>query len=204
MNHERAVREITEIRERMARSQDFRGFAPLAVAATGLLAFGGGAVQRSLLPSPAQDLGRYLALWTLVAALGFTAAAWGIWSRSRRNHSQLGRQKTIHAVEQVLPSLVVGGLLTLFVYRGAPEAGWMLPGLWSLVFGLGAFAARPLLSPASVWVGVYYVAAGTLCLSRGQGLQPLAAWQMELCFGGGQLLGAAILYRTVERADGPE
>jgi hypothetical protein len=201
VNPHEALRLITEIRERMARSQDFQGFASLAVAFSSLLAFVGAASQRYLVPSPMEDLSRYLLIWIIIAALSLSAAAMGLRSWTKRTGSELGREKTILAIEQVAPCLVVGALLTFFVYRDAPELCWVLPGLWSLLFSLGVFASRRMLSREVFWVGVYYVAAGTVCLSLGHGIHALAPWQMELCFGGGQLVGAAVLYWTVERPD---
>jgi hypothetical protein len=52
-----------------------------------------------------------------------------------------------------------------------------------------------------VWVGVYYAVCGCGCLVGGQGHHAFAPWQMGVTFGGGQLLGAAILYWTLERTD---
>ena len=194
-----ASRQITEIRQRMAWSQTFRGFASLPVAISSLLACLGGALQRPLIPTPREALDSYVALWTAVAALSCTAACVGLWTWLRRARSELAREKTIHAISQVAPSLVVGALLTYFVQRSAPEAGWMLPGLRSLVFARAVFASRHMLSREVLWVGVYYVAAGTTCLALGGGDQAYAPWQMPLSFGGGQFLGAAVLYWTVER-----
>jgi hypothetical protein len=51
-------------------------------------------------------------------------------------------------------------------------------------------------------VGLYYVAAGAACLIWGGGASAYSPWQMALSFGGGQLLGAGVLYWTLERGDG--
>jgi len=199
MNPYEATRQIAEIRQRMARSQTFGGFASSSVATSGLLALLGSAVQRRSLPSPTTDLGAYVTLWTIVACLSIAGAALGVWASTKRDGSRLARERALQAIGQVAPSLVVGALLTFFVHRDAPEAGWMLPGLWSLLFALAVLASRPMLSREVFWVGAYYVAAGTTCLLLGGGEQAFAPWQMGLSFGVGQLLGAAVLYRTVER-----
>jgi len=103
------------------------------------------------------------------------------------------------AVEQFLPCVLVGGLLTICVYRSAPDVAWMLPGLWSLLFGLGVFASSRLLPGLVAWVGLYYVVSGCVCLYWGQEENFLAPWKMALCCGVGQLLFAVILYWTLER-----
>ena len=188
----------------MAGSQVFRGFRSLAVAFSGVLALLASLCQPRLVPSPAEDLPRYLALWIGVASVSVLVAGFGLWSWSRTSGSGLARERALLATEQVLPSLIVGALLTLSIARSAPEVAWMLPGLWSLIFSLAVFASRRILSPEVLWVGVYYVVAGAACLLLGQGDSFLAPWQMGFCFGGGQLLGASILYWTLERSDASE
>ena len=98
----------------------------------------------------------------------------------------------------------MGALLTLSIYRGAPAVAWMLPGLWSLVFGLGVFASYRLLPRRVFSVDCYYVLCGCGLLLWGQGDNAFSPWLMGVSFGGGQLLGAAILYWTLERNDGSQ
>ena len=75
----------------------------------------------------------------------------------------------------------------------------MLPGLWAMIFSLGIFASHRLLPRPVVWVGAYYAMCGCACLMWGREEQAFAPWQMGVTFGVGQLLGAAILYWTLER-----
>ncbi len=72
----------------------------------------------------------------------------------------------------------------------------MLPGLWSIVFGLGVFASYRLLPSATFWVATYYMIAGGVCLIIGQGPRALSPWLMVITFGVGQSIAAAILYWT--------
>ena len=201
MHPSEALRQIAEIRERMAGSQVFHGFRSVTVAFSGLAALAAAAFQERLIPSPAESLSRYLVLWMGVAAVSALAAAFDVWSWSRSTGSGLARERAVLASEQILPCLIVGALLSSTIVRSAPEVAWMLPGLWSLLFSLAVFASRRILSPEVVWVSGYYFAAGAACLLLGRGDAFLAPWQMGLCFGGGQLLGATILYWTVERSD---
>src|SRR5436305_1347818 len=60
--------------------------------------------------------------------------------------------------------------------------------------------AVPPLAPATFWVGLFYMAAGTLCLTLREAA--LSPWAMGVPFGAGQLLAAAVLYWTLERTDG--
>ena len=194
-----ALQQISDIRQQMARSEWFRGYRSLTVGFSGVLGLLAAAFQSQWVASPATDLGRYLILWVGVALVSATIAGVELFLRAKISGSGLARDMTRLAVEQFLPCLVVGALLTLCVYLSAPQVAWMLPGLWSMLFGLGVFASGRLLPSPVVWAGLYYVVCGCICLRWGQGDNALAPWQMALAFGGGQLLCAAILYWTLER-----
>src|SRR5947207_14823893 len=66
---ERALADITAIRSQLARGTEFRGYGPVTVAATGLLALLAAALQALLLPDPAADPLGYLALWVGMAVI---------------------------------------------------------------------------------------------------------------------------------------
>jgi hypothetical protein len=197
-----ALTQIAEIRQQMAQSELFRGYRAVIVALSAASALAAAALQPFLV-GPETQLRDFLILWLTVAAANLLMAAAQLWRRVRLADSRLARQATLLAAEQFLPSLFVGAVATLCIYRSAPNAAWMLPGLWSLIYSLGIFASYRLLPRQVAWVGLYYVAAGAACLVWGQGAQTLAPWQMALTFGGGQILGAAVLYWTLERHDGP-
>lgn len=201
MQLDEALRQISDIRQHMARSELFRGYRAATVAFSGIAGLSAAALQARWVPSPELDLPRYLALWLGVAAASLIVAGTGVCRRAWRAGPGLTRQHALVAVEHFLPCVIVGGLLTLCIYRNAPHAAWMLPGLWSLIYGLGVFASYRLLPRPTFWVGAYYILCGLGCLSWGQGKNVLSPWQMGISFGGGQLLGAAVLYWTLERAD---
>jgi len=196
-----ALSQISEIRHQMARSEVFRGYRSMTVGFSGVLGLLTAAFQSQWVESPESELGRYLCLWISVAAACLTVAGAELYWTAQSDDSGLARQMTRLAVEQFLPCVVVGALLTLCIYRSAPQVAWMLPGLWSLVFGLGVFASYRLLPRQVFWVGLYFVLCGCGCLLWGQGDNAFSPWQMGISFGGGQLLGATILYWTLERPD---
>jgi hypothetical protein len=117
--------------------------------------------------------------------------------RARRTASPCATELTWLAVEQFLPSVVAGGLLTVAVARFAGDSLWMMPGLWAMLFSLGIFASYRLLPRATFCVGAYYLLASVLALSGGQAA--LAPWTMGGIFGLGQFAAAAILYHSLER-----
>lgn len=201
MQLEEALRQVSDIRRQMARSELFRGYRSITVAFSGVAGLAAAAFQPLWVPTPEIQLGRYLGLWLVVAAAILAATGAQIYWQAQRSGSRLARQQTLLAVEQFLPSVVVGALATLCVWRGAPQVGWILPGLWALFFGLGICASHRLLPRHVLWVAFYYMACGCLCLSVGNGAHALSPWLMGISFGGGQLLGAAVLYWTLERDD---
>ena len=196
-----ALSQITEIRTQMARTETFRGYRSGTVGFSGLLGLVAAAAQSRLIPRPEENIHAYLALWVGVAAV--CAAIWGaeMVLRCRRTTVSLTRQMTLLAVEQFFPCVAAGGVLTWAIVAHSAESLWMLPGLWAIVFSLGVFASCRLLPKPIFWVGAYYLAAGAVALVLGQGDAALSPWAMVGTFGVGQLLAAAILYCTLERAD---
>ncbi len=195
-----ALTQISEIRRQVARTELFRGYRALPVAFSGLLALLAAAFQHWWLPDPARNVTAYLALWVGAALISVLATGMEMALYYRRCGSSLAWQTTALAVGQFLPCLAAGGLLTFVVAAHAPDNLWMLPGLWAMLFSLGIFASYRLLPKATFWIGLFYMASGTLCLTLREGA--LSPWAMGIPFGGGQLLSAAVLYWTLERRDG--
>jgi len=69
----------------------------------------------------------------------------------------------------------------------------MLPGLWQLIFSLGVFSSCRFLPRPMFGVGVWYLAAGLVCLVIENGERALSPWAMGIPFGVGQCLVAAVL-----------
>jgi hypothetical protein len=199
-----ALSQISEIRQQMARTEVFRGYRALPVAFSGLLAFVAAGIQEAYLRDPAQHITAYLGLWIGAALLGAFAAGLEMVIRSRATASALGREITWLAIEQFVPCLAAGAVLTVVLLRTAPESLWMLPGLWQVMFSLGVFASCRLLPRATFGVAVFYLAAGALSLSLARGEAAFSPWAMALPFGVGQFYFAAVLYRTLECHDDAE
>jgi hypothetical protein len=196
-----ALSQIAEIRQQMARSEVYRGFRSVPVAFSGILAWAAAIAQAILIPEPSRDIASYLTLWIGAAAIGIALAGVEMVVRSRHS-SQWAREHTWLAVEQFLPCVVAGGLTTLVLVRCSEEILWILPGLWSILFSLGVFASRRLLPRAVLAVALYYLVAGLACLALAREDSAFSPWAMGASFGGGQLLAAAVLYRTLERDHG--
>jgi hypothetical protein len=191
---DKALADITLIRSQMARGAEFRGYGPITVAATGLLAMFAAWLQARWLPDPAAHVFDYVALWVATAAVSVVLIGIEMVARSRRIHSGLADEMIRAATEQFIPAGVAGALLTLVLFRFAPETLWMLPGLWQLVFSLGFIASCRCLPRPLLAVGVWYLGAGLASLALANGDRAFSPLAMALPFGAGQLLMAAILY----------
>ncbi len=194
-----ALSQISEIRHQMARTEVFRGYRALPVAASGALAMVGAVVQLTWIDDPSRSMGAYLSLWIGAAVLSGVASGLGIAARRRHDTSSWSREVTRLALEQFAPCLVAGGLLTLVIARYRPESLSLLPGLWQVLFSLGVFASYRLLPRATWAVAAFYLCSGLTCLAIGE--SALSPWAMGLPFGLGQFLAAAILYWNLERGD---
>lgn len=195
-----ALEEISAIRSQVARWTQFRGYGPGSIAATGLLAFLAATVQSVWLKDAAHDFLIFLSIWTAAAALSVLLAAIEMIARARRVHCEFAQEMIYSAVEQFLPAIIVGVLLTVVLMRVAAHDLWMLPGLWEIIFSLGVFASCRFLPRQMFAVGVWYLACGLTCLIIEAGDRTLAPWVMGIPFGVGQLLVAAVLQFGFEDA----
>jgi hypothetical protein len=195
-----ALDDISAIRTQVARGTQFRGYGPLSIAASGILAMLVAAVQTRWIQSSEHDLRLFLLVWISTAAIAVVLSALETVFRVRRVHSGLALEMIQAAVEQFLPCVVVGLLLTVVLMRVEPRDSWMLPGLWAVIFSLGVFASCRFLPRQMFGVGAWYLAAGLVSLLVASGHHALLPWAMGISFGIGQLLVAAVLHFGFEDA----
>jgi hypothetical protein len=188
-----ALDDISAIRTQVARGTLFRGYGPLSVASTGILALLVAGFQSRWLTASTHDLRLFLGVWIATAVMSVFLSALETIFRVRKVHSGLAMEMIQAAAEQFLPCVVVGLLLTVVLMRIAPQDSWMLPGLWAVVFSLGIFASCRFLPRQMFGVGAWYLAAGLVCLLTASGNHALSPWAMGITFGVGQLLVAAVL-----------
>lgn len=197
-----ALTQISEIRRQVARTEVFRGYRSTPVALSGLLAGAAACFQAVWIPDPLQNIAAYLTLWLGAAVVSALAA--GMEMARYWTSASAGRKEiTWLAMEQFLPCLVAGGLVTFVLTFTVPDVLWMLPGLWQVLFSMGIFASYRLLPRATFGVALFYLVSGILCLALAQGEAALSPWAMGLPFGVGQLYAAAVLYWTLERTHEP-
>ena len=98
MHLDEALRQISDIRHQMARSEVFRGYRSATVGLSGGLGLLAAAVQPRWVASPESELGRYLGLWVGVAALSAIVAGAEMSWRARGAGPGLARERTLLAV----------------------------------------------------------------------------------------------------------
>lgn len=198
---DRALADITAIRSQLARGTEFRGYGPMTVATTGVVAVAAAGIQALWLPNPASDLLDYVAIWVATAAISIVLIGIEMVARSRRIYSGLADAMIHAATEQFIPAGVAGGLLTFVLFRFAPQSLWMLPGLWQIVFSLGIFASCRSLPRPMFAAGVWYLATGLASLAFANDAHAYSPWAMAVPYGVGQLFIAAVLYWSVGESD---
>jgi hypothetical protein len=198
-----ALAEINAIRTQVARDTQFRGYGPMSIALSGLLALGVAAVE-SWAIKDGRDFSTFLLIWVVTATIAVVLTTTEAITRARKAHHGLAKEMIQLAVEQFLPALAVGVLLTGVLMRTAPQELWMLPGLWQLLFSLGVFASCRFLPRQTMAVGVWYLIAGLTCLAVQSATRTFSPWTMGIPFGVGQLLVAGILQFGFEVSIGEE
>ena len=197
----KALGDISSIRRQMARSTQFRGYGPATLAATGVMALLAALLQSMWLPDPANHISAYLGIWIFTAVLSAALTGVQMYTRTRRMHSGLSDEMIRMAVEQFLPAVGAGVLITIALVRFVPAVLWMLPGLWQVIFSLGIFSSCRFLPRPMIAAAAWYLLSGLVCIALGDS-RALVPWTMGLAYGAGQLLVAGILFvATPEDAD---
>jgi len=190
---DQALTDIQTIRSQLARGSQFRGYGPVTVALTGLLAILATLIQTSWLAQPAQQPVHWIALWSATAAISVVVIGVEVVLRARRVHDGLADDMIQEAFLQLLPTAAAGIMLTAVLWRYAPQSLWLLPGLWQIILSLGVFAAcrnlPPLLNIAAFW----YFCSGLACIVFAGGPHAFSPLAMGIPFGAGEILAAALL-----------
>ena len=190
--------EVAALRSRFSSFTTFRGYRSHSVGLTGFLGIAAAMVQADYLGQPSGHLANYINFWVGVALVNLFIIGAEFWYQWTQAPTPLGQRLTVLAIQKLVPSFAAGAVITATLLLQEPESGWMLPGLWSILCGLGVFSSASLLPRPIRWVGAYYLVAGSFCLLVGKGELAFSPWLMAGTFGVGQILGAVILHRTNE------
>jgi hypothetical protein len=194
----RALDQIAEIHQQIAKGEVYRGYRSLPMAASGLMGSPPRGCSRRRSARPTRSAS------SSIGPRSPSAPVRGLERdhlQLRRPRRRLGRRQTRKVVGQFLPSVVGGAAMTVCFAHLSAALVPLLPGLWAICFGMGTFASRLYLPKASGWVALFYYAAGFSLLWIARGPGPLTGWWVGGVFGVGQLLAGLVLWWNLERPE---
>jgi TctA family transporter len=194
----RALEQIAEIHQQIAKGEVYRGYRPLPVALSGVIGIVAAALQPRRLG--VVDPVGFVLFWSVVASIAGLVGSSEILHNYAVQDDAGARRRTRQVVGQLLPSLAGGAAITACFVHLSPALVPLLPGLWAICFGIAIFSSRPYLPRASGWVALFYFAAGIALLWFAGGPGPLTGWWVGGTFGIGQTFAAAVLWWGRERA----
>jgi hypothetical protein len=193
----RALDQIAEIHEQIAKGEVYRGYRSVPFAAAGAIGIAAAALQPAALG--ADPIG-WVIYWAAVAGGAALVGSIEIIYNYVVHEDASRRRRTRMVVGQFLPSAMAATAITICLCRLGADLVRLLPGLWAICFGLGTFASRPYLPRATGWVALFYCAAGTALLWMARGTATVSPWWVGGPFGAGQLLAALVLWWNLERS----
>jgi len=118
-------------------------------------------------------------VWMVAAVLAPGVSLWAIVRKARRAHMALLSGPGRKFILSFSPSMLVGALLTIVLYRaGAMET---IPGMWLLLYGTGVVAGGAFSVRIVPVMGICFMLAGTLALFTPTTWND---WIMGAAFGG--------------------
>ena len=193
MRIDKALEQISEIHEHLAKSQMYRGYRAVPAVLSGILAIVAAWIQPFI--ASGVDPRVFVLYWTLVAVAAFLIIGGRVIYGYLREEDPHVRRRTATVVGQLAPSLAVGLILTLaFLVPEDRSLISFLPGIWALLYGLGLSASKPFLPRMMGWVALFYILCGCVLLRRAVDLDlvSLSPWEIGIPFGIGHILGGLI------------
>ncbi|MEP6635934.1 MAG: hypothetical protein ABJB97_04350 [Acidobacteriota bacterium] len=183
--HERAMDNLRYIRETMERSSAFTG-----ISGWGQVAIGVTALLAALVSANQPTFKAWLAVWIAEALVSLLIAGWSIDRKARRVQMPLFSGPGRKVAFSLSPPLVVGGLLTVVLYRtGLTNA---IPGVWLLLYGTGVVTGGMFSVSIVPIMGLCFMALGAAALFMPPSF---ANWFLAAGFGGLHMVFGVIIAR---------
>lgn len=192
-----ALSQIAEIHAHLAKAEVYRGLRPELVATSGFVGIGGAALEPYFIPAPTgAEFGWYWLTVAVIAVLTGSCTAWyGYFFRDE----PLAKRRARIVAGQMLPSLVVGALVTFVIVHLEKVTG-LLPGIWAIIYSLGLFSIRPYMPRSIGWVALYFMLAGLILLWPASISESTPrGWGLAAVFALGQVSLGFVLYRNEQR-----
>src|SRR5258708_8158981 len=143
MEVSRALDQIAEIHQRIARGELYGGYGALPLAGSGLMGMAAAWFQPVTLGA-ADPIG-YVLYWIAIAVgAGFVGSSEILYNYVVHQDGS-GRRQTRKVVGQFLPSAVAGAAITASFTHLSAALVPLLPVLWAICFGIGTFHPPPYL-----------------------------------------------------------
>ncbi len=199
MDVSQAMEDLALIKRQLQKAQVFRGYRAWVASSTGVLALLGALAQTMLVPDPVGHLKTYILLWLTVAVVASLVGLSPVIRQILWPDTESEHHKAVSLLIRLMPMFAAGMIVTLALYRGAPEHAGVLPGIWAALLGMGLCSCVPVLPPAIRWVGAWYLLCSGVSLWLCRGDYLFSAWAMAGAFGVGQMIAAGVLHWTLER-----
>jgi hypothetical protein len=155
--HDRAIEDLSFIRETMARSVPFTAVSGKGAIVEGCIALAGGWVAAWRL-SPDW----WIYVWLAVACLGCTTGCFASWQKGRRQDRPALTAAFRRFGMNLFPPILAGVILTEVFYELRMET--LMPGLWLLLYGVGIFTGGAFSVRVVPFMGVCFVLLGVVAL----------------------------------------
>lgn len=198
---ERAIAEIADIRQRLAASTRFRGYAPESLAVNAAMAVLVGVLLTHWRGHPGLDIGMQVLAWGTLMLASCASLTVEAVVRSRALHGELAAGMLRSALRAMLPVVVVGAATALTIAAYAPDALLLVPGLWLQVTALVCFAWQPIMPRAIVWPGLWYLASGIAVMVLSGAMGQTAPLLVAAALAIGHLIVAVVLFRAEKEAN---
>jgi hypothetical protein len=196
MDLTRALDDIAEIHRQMSKTEVYRGYRSAPFAASAVIGLLAAYFQPAVVDA---DPLAFVTYWVVVAASAGLVGVSEIVYNYAVHDDAAARRRTRVVLGQFLPSVAGAAAITAGIVHFDPALVPMLPGIWALCFGIGAFASRLYLPHATGYVALYYYGAGIALMWSARAPAPLNGWSVGGTFAIGQLLASAVLWWNLER-----
>ncbi len=183
--HDRAMDNLRFIRETMERAGAFT-----AVPGWGQVAVGATALAAAVLAARQPSLELWLATWLAEAVVALVIGGWALARKAHAANDPILSGPARRFGLSFLPPMVVGGLLTIALYRAGVTRE--LPTTWLMSYGAGVATAGTFSVRIVPVMGLCFMLVGVVALF---GPPAWGNWCMAAGFGGLHIVFGAIIAR---------
>ena len=197
MRPEQALQEIAEIRKRLQLVDTRSSFRCVSLALSSGLFVIAALAMNWFAVSPANGI-RFVGYWIGVSLLSGLMISCELWIRCLSSRSRITVSWSRQVAATLMPAIAAAAIVTWAIL---PHSEWiaMLPGLWSILAGVGFACCVRLLPGLSQVAALWWIVGGALAIRRVDLVSEHVSLSMILLFGVGQLLLTASLYPGVRR-----